>query len=110
MLRVDNFQESIKFYEEVLGMNLIRTRDNTEYKYMLAFMGYGPEESSCVMELTWNYEGSDYTKGNSYEYVVLGTSDVNKTADDLTSSGFKFAEEEADSGGRVISIIDPNGY
>jgi len=33
MLRVGNLERSIKFYTEVLGMKLLRTSENTEYKY-----------------------------------------------------------------------------
>jgi lactoylglutathione lyase len=41
MLRVGNLQRSIDFYTQVLGMKLLRTSENTEYKYSLAFLGYG---------------------------------------------------------------------
>lgn len=38
MLRVGNLQRSIDFYTKVLGMQLLRTSENTEYKYSLAFL------------------------------------------------------------------------
>ena len=43
MLRVTDLDRSIKFYTEVLGMRLLRTRENEQYKYTLAFLGYGDE-------------------------------------------------------------------
>ncbi|WP_181946065.1 VOC family protein, partial [Klebsiella pneumoniae] len=39
MLRVGDLQRSIEFYTNVLGMKLLRTSENTEYKYSLAFVG-----------------------------------------------------------------------
>lgn len=39
MLRVGDLQKSIDYYTNVLGMTLLRTRDNPEYKYTLAFLG-----------------------------------------------------------------------
>ena len=39
MLRVGNLQRSIDFYTQVMGMSLLRTSDNPEYKYTLAFVG-----------------------------------------------------------------------
>ena len=42
MLRVGDLQRSIDFYTNVLGMKLLRTSENPEYKYSLAFVGYGP--------------------------------------------------------------------
>ena len=47
MLRVGDMQRSIDFYTKVLGMQLLRTSDNPEYKYSLAFVGYGPE--ACLL-------------------------------------------------------------
>ena len=34
MLRVGDLQRSIEFYTNVLGMKLLRTSENTEYKYL----------------------------------------------------------------------------
>lgn len=39
MLRVGDLDRSIQFYTEVMGMRLLRKRDNPEYKYTLAFLG-----------------------------------------------------------------------
>lgn len=55
MLRVGNLERSIKFYTEVLGMKLLRQSDNEEYKYSLAFVGYGEETDEAVIELTYNW-------------------------------------------------------
>jgi hypothetical protein len=48
-----------------------------EYKYTLAFLGYGPEEDNCVIELTYNYGKTEYAKGNAYAQVrvVYGVQD-----------------------------------
>ena len=55
MLRVTDLEKSIKYYTECLGMQLLRTRENPEYKYTLAFLAYGSEEESTVFELTYNW-------------------------------------------------------
>ena len=47
MLRVGDLQRSIDFYTKVLGMKLLRTSDNPEYQYTLAFVGYGIESRPC---------------------------------------------------------------
>ena len=41
MLRVGDLQRSIDFYTTVLGMQLLRKSENPEYKYTLAFVGFG---------------------------------------------------------------------
>lgn len=48
MLRVTDLERSIKFYTEALGLTLIRTRDNPENKYKLAFLGKHFFACSCA--------------------------------------------------------------
>lgn len=55
MLRVTDLDKSIKYYTEALGMQLLKKKDNKDYKYTLAFLGYGPEEENVVFELTYNW-------------------------------------------------------
>ena len=38
-------------------------------QYTVAMMGYGPEEKNAVLELTYHYGVSEYTKGNAYAQV-----------------------------------------
>ena len=56
MLRVGNLQRSIEFYTQVLGMQLLRTSENPEYKYSLAFLGFaGGNPGQAELELTYNW-------------------------------------------------------
>jgi len=41
MLRVGDLECSLRFYTEVLGMDLLRRRDYPEGRFTLAFVGYG---------------------------------------------------------------------
>jgi len=52
MLRVGNLEQSIAFYTEVLGMQLLRRQDYPEGRFTLAFVGYGAEDQHTVLELT----------------------------------------------------------
>ena len=55
MIRVGDLQRAIDFYTKVLGMRLLRTSENPEYKYSLAFVGYTEESEGAVIELTYNW-------------------------------------------------------
>ena len=48
MLRVGDLERSIAFYTELLGMRLLRRRENAEHRYTLAFVGYGDERDQTV--------------------------------------------------------------
>ena len=79
MLRVRDLQRSIDFYTQVLGMTLLRQRDNPEYQYTLAFVGYADESEQAVIELTYNYGVTEYEIGTAYGHIALGVSDVAQT-------------------------------
>ena len=38
-------------------------------QYTVAMVGYGPEDKSTVLELTYNYGVTEYDKGNAYAQV-----------------------------------------
>ena len=52
MIRVNDLAESLHFYTDVLGMKLLRRHDYESGRFTLAFVGYGDEDSSAVIELT----------------------------------------------------------
>src|SRR5579862_9129238 len=66
MLRVADLERSTRFYTEVLGMRVLRQRDVPEYKYTLAFVGYGDEAQGAVLELTYNYGVDKYDLGTAF--------------------------------------------
>lgn len=38
-------------------------------QYTIAMLGYGPEDKTTVLELTYNYGVTEYDKGNAYAQV-----------------------------------------
>lgn len=55
MLRVNNLEESLKFYCDILGMKLLRQKEYPGGEFTLAFVGYGDEAHEAVIELTYNW-------------------------------------------------------
>lgn len=53
-ISVFSIQLWCRFYTECLGMKLLRKRDIPEEKYTNAFLGYGPEDTNFVVELTYS--------------------------------------------------------
>jgi lactoylglutathione lyase len=71
MLRVGDLQRSIDFYSKVMGMNLLRVSENPEYKYTLAFVGYGTNPDHAELELTYNYGVDHYELGTAYGHIAI---------------------------------------
>lgn len=113
MLRVGDLNRSINFYEKAFGMQLHRTRDDPEQKYTIAFLGYGPEGETPVLELTYNYGVTEYDRGNAYAQIAIGTDDVYKTADLLRAFGGKITREPGPLPGintKITAVLDPDGW
>lgn len=113
MIRVGNLQRSIEFYTEVLGMRLLRTSENPEYKYSLAFVGYSDESQGSVIELTYNWGVESYDMGNAFGHLALGVDDVAKTCEQIKQAGGKVTREAGPvkGGSTIIAFVeDPDGY
>ncbi|WP_303843192.1 lactoylglutathione lyase [Aeromonas sobria] len=113
MLRVGDLQRSIDFYTRVLGMTLLRKSENSEYKYTLAFVGYGDEKDEAVIELTYNWGVSEYELGSAYGHIALEADDIYATCDALRAAGAKITREPGPvkGGTTVIAFVeDPDGY
>lgn len=113
MLRVGDLDRSIDFYEKAFGMELLRKKDNPENKYTIAMMGYGPEDKSTVLELTYNYGVKKYSKGNAYAQIAIGTDDVYKTAEAVKMYGGQITREPGPLPGlntKITACVDPDGW
>ncbi|GAB3406150.1 lactoylglutathione lyase [Massilia agilis] len=113
MLRVGDLQRSIDFYTNVLGMKLLRTSDNPEYKYKLAFLGYGSNPDHAELELTYNYGVDKYEMGTAYGHIALSADDIYKVCDQVRAKGGNITREPGPvkGGSTVIAFItDPDGY
>ena len=71
MLRVGDLEKSIEFYTGILAMQLLRRKDFPDGKFTLAFLGYGDESENTVLELTHNWETSEYDLGNGYGHIAI---------------------------------------
>jgi lactoylglutathione lyase len=113
MLRVDNLEESLKFYCDVLGMKLLRRKDYPGGEFTLAFVGYGDESDHTVLELTYNWGVDKYDLGSAYGHIALGVDDIYATCEEIKKHGAKVVREPGPMkhGSTVIAFVeDPNGY
>ncbi|PHV29733.1 lactoylglutathione lyase [Janthinobacterium sp. BJB426] len=113
MLRVGDLQRSIDFYTKVLGMTLLRTSDNPEYQYTLAFVGYGSNPDHAELELTYNYGATSYELGTAYGHIAISADDIVAACDAARANGGNVTREPGPvkGGNTVIAFItDPDGY
>jgi lactoylglutathione lyase len=113
MLRVGDLERSLRFYTEVLGMRLLRRKDYPEGKFTLAFVGYGDETATAVLELTHNWGVDEYELGNAYGHIAIAVDDAYKACEEVKRRGGKVTREAGPMkhGTTVIAFIeDPDAY
>lgn len=113
MLRVGDLQRSIDFYTRVLGMKLLRTSENTAYKYTLAFVGYGSNPDHAELELTYNHGVDHYELGSAYGHIAIAVDDAQRACAAVKAAGGQVTREAGPvkGGTTVIAfVVDPDGY
>tara|TARA_B100000965_G_scaffold253971_1_gene213699 strand:+ start:1310 stop:1735 length:426 start_codon:yes stop_codon:yes gene_type:complete len=114
MLRVLDLESSLKFYCDILGMQVLRRTDYPDGRFTNAFIGYGPETEFPALELTYNWDQKEsYNKGDGWGHICIETPDVYKACEDLAAIGVNITRPPGPMkhGTRVIAFCeDPDGY
>jgi lactoylglutathione lyase len=113
MIRVNDLDESLRFYRDALGMTLLRQHDFPGGRFTLAFVGYGDEATHSVIELTYNWDTHQYDVGTGFGHIAIGVPNVYKACEELRAKGVKVVREPGPmkhGGSEIAFIEDPNGY
>ena len=113
MIRVGDLERSIRFYTQVLGMQLLRRKDYPDGKFTLAFVGYGNEQTNSAIELTHNWDTERYDIGNGFGHLAIEVEDVYQATENIRQLGGKIIRDAGpmNAGTTIIAFAeDPDGY
>jgi len=113
MIRVGDLDRSIAFYTKMFGLQVLRRTDYPEGRFTLAFLGYGPEATHTVIELTHNWDTATYDLGTGFGHLALGVPDIHAACAAIAEAGGKVvrAPGPMKHGTTVIAFVeDPDGY
>jgi len=131
MLRVKDAEKSLKFYQDVLGMSLMRTAGNDAAGFTLYFLGYPgkqgmPEENGRtsdregLLELTWNHgtekdEAFSYHNGNNepqgFGHICIAVDNLDAACQRLEDLNVSWKKRLTDGRMRNVAfVLDPDGY
>ena len=113
MIRVGDLAASKRFFCEMLGMRVLREKEYPDGKFTLCFLGYDAEDTSTVLELTYNWGKSDYVQGDAWGHLAIGTADIKGVCERVRAAGYKVTREAGPMkhGTTVIAFVeDPDGH
>ena len=109
MIRVNDIDKSLNFYEEILNMSLKKTKrlDDCTLYYL------EDEEGTAQIELTYNDEKQTYELGNGFGHFAFSVNSMDEFTSKLKTFGIDYLYEPfvLDATGTKIAFIkDPDGY
>ncbi len=113
MLRVGDMDKSIAFYTKVLGMRVLRQKEYPEGKFTNTFLGYGVESEECALELTYNWDKSDYDIGTGFGHIAINVEDVYRATVKAKEQSVEIIREAGpmNAGDTIVAFLkDPDGY
>lgn len=114
MIRVGDLDRSLAFYVDLLGMRLLRREDFEADRFTLAFVGYGEESSTTVLELTYNWDTTSYVAGTAFGHVSIGVNDIYGAERALAEAGVPIVRPAGPLRGKpevlIAFVLDPDEY
>lgn len=131
MIRVKDAEKSLKFYQDVMGMSLMRTAGKPEAGFTLYFLGYPGKQGlpgkdgvtydrEGLLELTWNHgtekdESFSYHDGNKepqgFGHICVSVDDIDAACQRFEDKKVNWKKRLTDGRMRNVAfILDPDGY
>ncbi len=113
MVRVQNLDESLKFYVNLLGMEEIRRYENEKGRFTLVFLAASQDVeaarrvSAPCIELTYNWDPEVYTGGRNFGHMAFEVDDIYLYCQHLMNNGLTINRPPRD--GHMAFIRSPDG-
>jgi lactoylglutathione lyase len=86
MVRVTDLEQSLKFYRDALGLEVLRVQEVPPGRFTLAFLA-APGQREAQIELTYNWDPEAYTGGRNFGHVAYAVDDIYATCERLMQHG-----------------------
>ena len=113
MVRITNVEESLKFYCDILGMELAREVESEKGRYTNYFL-HAPDDKdnyhskkAPALELTYNWDPEDYTGGRNFGHLAYRVENIYDFCQKLMDYGVEINRPPRD--GNMAFIKSPDG-
>lgn len=109
MVRVADADAAIGWYARKLGYELLRRREASSFALYFMTHPDAPVEAMDV-EITYNYDGREYTMGDAWGHLAVRTSDLEDTWEELLERGAEDYRDPESCGYRYAFTKDADGH
>lgn len=110
-IAVENLEQSVAFYRDVLGLELHGTETVEEQKVKVAFFPVGDTEIELLESTDPEGPIAKFiaAKGQGVQHLAFRVKDIEKTLADLKSRGIRLIDEKPryGAGGAKIAFLHP---
>lgn len=105
MVRVTDIEQSLKFYRDALGLQVLSRRDNDKGRFTLVFLA-APGDTEAQVELTHNWDPEVYTGGRNFGHLAYQVDDIYAHCQRLMDHGVTISRPPRD--GRMAFVRSPD--
>ena len=110
-IAVSNLEESVKFYEEILGLKLQGIETVEEQKVKVAFLPVGDTEVELLEATTPDSPIAKFIekKGQGVQHIAFRVENIEKALEEMKGKGVKLIDEKPryGAGGAKIAFLHP---
>jgi len=105
MIRVTDLEESLRFYRDGLGLEVVRKRDSPQGRFTLVFLA-APGQPAAEIELTHNWDPETYTGGRNFGHLAYAVDDIYAACERLQQHGVQILRPPRD--GKMAFVRSPD--
>ena len=95
MVRVTDLDQSLKFYCDALGLEVLRKRDIPSGRFTLIFLA-APGNSSAQVELTYNRDSEPLEGGRNFGHLAYAVENIYEVCERLQKHGITISRPPRD--------------
>ena len=105
MVRVSNVEQSLAFYRDALGLQVLREYSSEQGRFTLIYLA-SPGDEQAQIELTYNWDPEAYSGGRNFGHVAYSVENIYATCERLQRHGVTIARPPRD--GRMAFVRSPD--
>ena len=106
MVRVRDLEQSLYFYRDALGLEVLSRKDVPAGQFTLVFLA-APGDSTAQVELTHNWTDEAYTGGRNFGHLAYAVDNIYAACQRLAEHGVTINRPPRD--GRMAFVRSPDG-